>query len=777
MESLANIRDYSYLLNRAYDQFFPISAEAQAHRRLQSGPSWVDFVVIVGLGMILFYMLKVLQRISDNWRQMMKDRITKALQKRKDVKDTFRNTYGYSWDYVMVFKVHEADKKLTKIQNEKSVKYIINALAESGLQTKMFYSVQNDELYLKIRCPLKRLMKEADRINYRLLLEPTALGNKLRLGNAKGPVEKHWKPVDVPSSSIETTIDPYDYIYSDYRMEEDDADLYKKWPNGSIFRGVDRLKLIAGILAARTGEGGCHLDVYRLIKDGCMIAFFPLHDAVELRELEEKWLRICQPPWLQHVDIVKDYFGEKIGMFFLWLGHYTTWLLPAAIIGFFAWINVASDDNNPSAAVMPYFATFIAIWSTLFLEYWKRKEKTAAMRWGTVGFEDEEQARPEFEGEIIHSPVNGQEMRYFPRNEFLFRVCMSTNVISVLVMVVLAVVAGIFTLRIFLSQMRALVVGGTQLGGIITALINAIQIQVLNAIYNVIAIRLTQYENHRTDTEYEDSLIAKTFIFQFVNSFASLFYIAFIKPYISDIDPCIGSCMSELQASLGTIFLTRLATGSLLKILIPYMTKKQKEKSETKGADIDDLTDVELAYIQQEYHVMLGPFADYANLVIQFGYATMFIAAYPLAMTMSFISNYVEMRVDAWKLCQLCRRPEPRSCEDIGTWYTILEIISFAAVLVNSGLVAFTGNNAINYTWPERIWIFFGMSFGIMMVKYIIAIYVPDTPQEVDIQLKRQEFFLSKIVDNVPDDDNEALVKNSHAENKYVVRVNDDDPL
>jgi hypothetical protein len=115
-------------------------------------------------------------------------------------------------------------------------------------------------------------------------------------------------------------------------------------------------------------------------------------------------------------------------------------------------------------------------------------------------------------------------MRYnFSRNEFLFRVFISTNVISVLIFVVLAVVAGIFTLRIILSQSKSLVVAGVQTGGIITALINAIQIQVLNAVYNNIAVALTDYENHRTNTEYEDSLIGKTFIFQFVNSFSSLF--------------------------------------------------------------------------------------------------------------------------------------------------------------------------------------------------------------------------------------------------------------
>lgn len=55
----------------------------------------------------------------------------------------------------------------------------------------------------------------------------------------------------------------------------------------------------------------------------------------------------------------------------------------------------------------------------------------------------------------------------------------------------------------------------------------------------------------------------------------------------------------------------------------------------------------------------------------------------------------------------MSRRPEPRTAEDIGTWYTILEIMGFVAITVNAGLVAFTGNFAIDVTWPSRVWIFF----------------------------------------------------------------------
>lgn len=36
-------------------------------------------------------------------------------------------------------------------------------------------------------------------------------------------------------------------------------------------------------------------------------------------------------------------------------------------------------------------------------------------------------------------------------------------------------------------------------------------------------------ENHRTGTAYNDSLILKMFLFQFINSYTSLYYMAFWK--------------------------------------------------------------------------------------------------------------------------------------------------------------------------------------------------------------------------------------------------------
>ena len=44
-----------------------------------------------------------------------------------------------------------------------------------------------------------------------------------------------------------------------------------------------------------------------------------------------------------------------------------------------------------------------------------------------------------------------------------------------------------------------------------------------------VAVFLNDFTNFRTETEYEDALIIKTFCFQFFNSYTALFYIAFVK--------------------------------------------------------------------------------------------------------------------------------------------------------------------------------------------------------------------------------------------------------
>ena len=61
------------------------------------------------------------------------------------------------------------------------------------------------------------------------------------------------------------------------------------------------------------------------------------------------------------------------------------------------------------------------------------------------------------------------------------------------------------------------------------ACINLVAILLVNQIYSYLAIWLTEIELNRTQTEFDDSLSLKIYLLQFVNYYASIFYIAFFK--------------------------------------------------------------------------------------------------------------------------------------------------------------------------------------------------------------------------------------------------------
>lgn len=52
--------------------------------------------------------------------------------------------------------------------------------------------------------------------------------------------------------------------------------------------------------------------------------------------------------------------------------------------------------------------------------------------------------------------------------------------------------------------------------------------------------------------------------------------------------------------------------------------------------------------------------------MIQYGFTTIFVAAFPLAPLLALFSNLVEIRLDAIKMVRLQRRLIPRKANDIG---------------------------------------------------------------------------------------------------------------
>ena len=76
-------------------------------------------------------------------------------------------------------------------------------------------------------------------------------------------------------------------------------------------------------------------------------------------------------------------------------------------------------------------------------------------------------------------------------------------------------------------------------------------------------------------------------------------------------------------------------------------------------------------------------FCAHMILVLQFGYLVMFAAACPLVALVMFVSNVVELRLDAIKLVRYVERPVPERTSNIGIWNSILYMLFICAIVTN----------------------------------------------------------------------------------------------
>lgn len=247
------------------------------------------------------------------------------------------------------------------------------------------------------------------------------------------------------------------------------------------------------------------------------------------------------------------------------------------------------------------------------------------------------------------------------------------------------------------------------------------------------------------------------------------FYIAFIKEGAGD--PCAGSCMSELSYALAIIFCTRLFIGNAQEVFVPVAMSWYKKRLESQGVEGEteiekerrlhaaaNMSKAESQYTLEEYDAMMGAIDDYAELAIQYGYVTLFVAAFPIAPLLAFGSNIVEIRTDGWKLLHAYRRPIPHGAQDIGTWLSILQLTSIISVGTNAGIICFT-MDIFDVTPQGKLWIFIGFQYFVFALMAIFAYIVDDQPEEVVIQLSRQDFIVDKvrqIMAQIPDDDEVA---------------------
>eukprot|EP00322_Chrysochromulina_rotalis_P026772 CAMPEP_0115874298 /NCGR_PEP_ID=MMETSP0287-20121206/24462_1 /TAXON_ID=412157 /ORGANISM="Chrysochromulina rotalis, Strain UIO044" /LENGTH=1141 /DNA_ID=CAMNT_0003329431 /DNA_START=17 /DNA_END=3442 /DNA_ORIENTATION=- len=271
----------------------------------------------------------------------------------------------------------------------------------------------------------------------------------------------------------------------------------------------------------------------------------------------------------QPIDDVRDYFGEKTAFYFAWMEHYSQYLIYLSLMALVAIAAGASvmppvkeDDDTSmqenSAYAKLVYCIVVAVWTTAYMESWKRRNAVLAYVWDVTDFEEEEDPRPEFlanfyTGRFAHENEGGgcctkemkmkeepgfftsdvaDKQKYFPSHQQvkIKAVAVPQLLLMTGIMVVGAVGILIFKMLVQVgSEFRSDPFWSGAIGSNLPMIMSMLWIVTMNGFYVKLATALNDLENYRTETEYQDQLILKVVVFQFINSYISLLYIAFLK--------------------------------------------------------------------------------------------------------------------------------------------------------------------------------------------------------------------------------------------------------
>ena len=92
-------------------------------------------------------------------------------------------------------------------------------------------------------------------------------------------------------------------------------------------------------------------------------------------------------------------------------------------------------------------------------------------------------------------------------------------------------------------------------------------------------------------------------------------------------------------------------------------------------------------YLEMGQETITLPSFQLVFTVLQFGFITIFVAAFPLAPLFALLNNWVEIRLDAQKFVCETRRAVAERAENIGIWFTIMDMLAQLAVISNVSLV------------------------------------------------------------------------------------------
>lgn len=563
----------------------------------------------------------------------------------------------------------------------------------------------------------------------------------------------------------------------------------------TLFKSKDRLALTKSII-----ETCFDLDILEQYK--VLDAFMALHDAnrgerLTVDSLAKKWTTFwtvdanevgaplvthpaCEDgeelawywrPFAQPFADIRDYFGEKVALYYAWMGHFTIFLLIPALLAILMEIyytvrgSQVMDDGLDWGTYV--YAIGIVTWAAVYVQCWKRECYAIALKWGTRGFESEEKPRPQFVGEPQRSFITNEPELVYPESRRMVVALGSWGIIALLTAASFLLVFGIFYLEhisyfLFPSWKYSF------LTTFVFALLIAVTIQVNSFWYFFVARWLNDQENYRTETDYEDNLVAKLIVFEVINSFGAAAFVAYAKEWV--FDSCFENCFVDLRTLLYAILIVRVTRSTSIMIYTsletywrqssmaaqslamaglnhhPQPQQTAADRDEEIQSLVVDHDDDAHFLTEVKRHQYTSTFVDSSDVFFQFAYINLFSIIVPVLSIASLIENLVKIRVDAYKLCYLLRRPHAEQAEDTGFWAETMELMVYVGIYMNAALVTMSFPDVQTYSLAYRTIVFLAVSQLLVVYVMFIQYWIPSEPDYVRTIAARNEFIVNKFV-------------------------------
>ncbi|CAI9723214.1 Hypothetical predicted protein [Octopus vulgaris] len=530
----------------------------------------------------------------------------------------------------------------------------------------------------------------------------------------------------------------------------------------SFFTNTEKIKIIYRYLCAlRAQQSDTHIPGYpnaklypgksllRKFKSAGIIEHvYPLHDVEKLKFLKTSW------DWKSFfrqlpMDDIRAYFGEKLALYFSFLIVYTYALIAPAIIGI---IYLITSWNNIYREAI--FAVFNLIWTTIFLEFWKRFCSELTFKWGTLNeVVETEEPRPSFHGVLGTNPVTGHPEPVYPKWKRQLRFYgVTVPVILLCLLIAFEAMLLYFQMQDWANLLYEKDPSYLNYANMMCfpSIVYAVAVTIMNTLYNILIKKLNDYENHRLQSSYENHLIVKMVSFNFVNCFMSLFYMGF---YLQDV--------TLLRSDLVALLITQQVIGQLQESALPFLILKFWTKKVDKDAGKGEKWEeeglpqelIQQAYDEASLEKYLGTLDDYLELFLQFGYVFLFSSVYPLAAFWALLNNIFELRIDSFKMCCVFRRPFPLSASSIGAWQMMFELMGKIAVMTNCIIIGL--NPQVQKLVPghqtpvQLVVIVVILEHIILAARSFLTYLIPDLPRWIEIEVYKERYEAKKALEKV----------------------------